>query len=219
VSRKNFDEKKALEYFRKIEGTPYATESALYTAFDAVNATFPSYTDDNFWVFFLNQLSRIGMKSSVNDLMTTGLNKRLGMDTDNTNLSDTIAEIAKRKLDLSEVMAIPDKREWNIDEKTNTTKFICVGMVLEILIFGGMFEGININPSEFTPHDLFMINIYDEDDSKLPWQCKVNNPGWKYCQIGGNKEINGIDIYNTIKPYNGMNERCPGNDNLRINGC
>jgi hypothetical protein len=79
----------------------------------------------------------------------------------------------------------------------------------------------NINEAEFTPRDLFMLKIYETSTENLPWQCKVNNPGWTYCQIGGEREISGMEIYNSIAPYNDMNENCPniGPDFVRPEGC
>ena len=109
-------------------------------------------------------------------------------------------------------MAIPENSEWLYD---GHKKLICSGMVIKFMKVAGVFDEFDeINESEFTPRDLFMMKVYEDSTEQLPWQCKVNNPGWKYCQIGGDRQIDGVDVYNSVEIHNGMAENKKGGARL-----
>lgn len=113
-------------YGEGVEGSPYGNEGAFYTSFDSKNGTFPPFTDDSNAVFFLNLMSNIGLKSSISMFIADGINKRLG--TSGLDLGQCIQEVAARKLDLSEVMAMPENPDWTYGGKK---KLICSGLVVK----------------------------------------------------------------------------------------
>ena len=82
-----------------------------------------------------------------------------------------------------------------------------------------MFGDIKITPYEFTPRDVYMLDIYDKNYKK-PQEFIDDNQDLPYCQLMGKFYLE-LDNYSTIKPYNNMNERCPSlaPDFIREEGC
>jgi hypothetical protein len=76
-----------------------------------------------------------------------------------------------------------------------------------MLYHGGALGNITISPQEFTPRDIMELNIYDKN-YVLPDECKENDPHLPYCQFAGLYELT-PDYYNTVDPYDHMNENCP----------
>jgi len=126
----------------------------------------------------------------------------------------------KKGLSMAEVMAMPELNEYRYSQGE---AWICSALVTMILQQGGIFGDLELNPHEFTPKDVFMLNIYEENPD-LPEQCKINNPGMPFCQILGNfvieKDWKNRE-YNSISPYSRMNERCSSQSPsfFRNDGC
>jgi hypothetical protein len=127
-TRKMFDVGKVWKWYHdeNVEESPYGTSNAFYTSFDSKDRTFPLFTDDSNALFFLNLLSNLGLKSSINTFIADAINNRLG--TSGLDLGQCIQEVAARKLDLSKVMAMPENPDWTYSGKK---QLICSGMVVK----------------------------------------------------------------------------------------
>ena len=97
--------------------------------------------------------------------------------------------------------------------------YVCGCFVAPYYEHCGLFGDITILPKEFTPRDIYTLDIFDKEFKK-PQECIDDNPDLPYCQLMG-KFILESDNYSTIKPYNHMNERCPsqGPAFIREEGC
>ena len=86
---------------------------------------------------------------------------------------------------------------------------------------GGIFGDIEIEPHEFTPRDIYQLDIYDKD-FKLhgPKECLEADPDLDYCMILGKYDIR-VKGYSSIPLYDHMNERCSTQapDYFREEGC
>ena len=79
---------------------------------------------------------------------------------ESTNL--TIAEIghraAQKGMNVSEVTAMPELDSYRYDGKP---ALICSNMVAWMWKAGGLFAGMDINANEFTPFNVYEINLFD----------------------------------------------------------
>jgi hypothetical protein len=94
---------------------------------------------------------------------------------------------------------------------------VCDVFVLNYLKEGGLFKNFNLEVSEFTPKDLYQLNIFNNtwvDNNEC-----LNNDKYM-CQIYG-KFLVEIKNFNSIPIYNNMNQRCPSQAPLykRSNKC
>ncbi len=87
-------------------------------------------------------------------------------------------------------------------------QYICSSLVAKLWKEGGLFEGIDIRPHEFTPKDIYEINFFETDVNKIPKVCTDEHPDLPYCVVYGKYQIY-LPSYNSIAPYDHMNEKCP----------
>ena len=202
ANRAKFNPSKAWKWFRSVENLEYGSHNFIYSLIDDPLHNFDFITDINSAVIMFNLLDMV-VKGSTDLFITGALNKRLG--TEGLTFSQVLYEIDRRKTNLVDVLKIPEKDGWLYNGKQS---FICSAMAIKILQEGGLFAGLAINSHEFTPRDVFMTQLYETDANKMPDLCKQNDPGLPYCQMKGAYLID-PKLYNTIKPYNNMNEKCP----------
>lgn len=95
------------------------------------------------------------------NFFTEGLNKRLG--TDGLDISGVAAEAANRGLSVQEVMAMPEQDGWLYTGKVprDGLSYVCSAYVTALYKAGGLFGDLEINATEFTPKDVYQMNIFD----------------------------------------------------------
>jgi len=84
----------------------------------------------------------------------------------------------------------------------------------------GMFDDMEIQATEFTPRDNYMLDFFDKNFT-LPENCAMTDPNLPYCQLIGKYQMDITRDYSLIKPYPHMNESCPSinPDYIRPDGC
>lgn len=208
ANRKKFDVNKAWAWFQNgIEGLPYGFDNLFFSWIDTRTSNFPLVVDENDWILVWSLMEKIDSKVT-DKFMGNGLNNRLG--TKGLSFAELIVEAAKRDLSLGEVVAMPELDSYTYP---NGPSYVCSCLVTAILRAGGIFDGLDINPHEFTPKDVFMLKIYEEDKPELPKKCMENDPGLPYCQVRGNFKVAqdwSNRVYNSIPLYSGMNNSCAG---------
>ena len=117
---------------------------------------------------------------------------------------------------VEEMMAIPEEEGIVYHDGLSYT---CSCFVIAFWKHGGMFGDMEILPNEFSPRDLYTLDVFDKNFQR-PQECIDDNPDLPYCQVTG-KFIVDLENYSTVKPYSHMNERCPsiGPDFIRVDGC
>ena len=212
--RNKLDVNKAWTWFEnEVEGLPYGFKNFAFTWIDTVNNSFPFITTNDFEDLFFSMLYKFYPKGA--DLFgTEAFNFRL--KTKGLNIPQIIAEAARRGMTFEELMAIPEEEGLPYE---GGIAYTCSCFVIAFWEHGGMFGDIKLLPNEFTPRDLYTLDIFDKE-FKRPQECIDDNPDIPYCQVTGSFKIE-LDNYSTVKPYSHMNERCPsiGPDFIREDGC
>ena len=62
--------------------------------------------------------------------------------------------------------------------------YICSSFVIAFWKHGGLFGDLEINPNEFSPGDIYTLDIFDKEFNR-PQECIDDNPDLPYCQIMG----------------------------------
>lgn len=57
---------------------------------------------------------------------------------------------------------------------------VCSSFVVEMYKQGGLFGNLTINSAEFTPRDLYQLNIFHKDFQR-PEECVKADPDVPYC--------------------------------------
>jgi hypothetical protein len=215
--RKKFNNTKALEWFMNgIEGQPYGYPIFLFGWIDTVDSNMPWAITHEHLEFLFTVLEKI--YPDLADLMLgQGMNVRLG--TNNLTLSQTVAEAARRNLTFEQLVAIPEKD--GAKYKDGQEKYTCAVFVANFWKNGGLFDGFEIQGQEFTPKDIYQLDIYEKDyKDKRPEGCKLADPDLPYCQLIGNFTVD-LPGYSSIQMYDHMNENCPSlaPDYVRPDGC
>ena len=79
-------------------------------------------------------------------------------------------------------MAIPEKDGW---QYPTGPAYVCSSFATAVWKHAGLFGDIEINPSEVTPRDIYLLNFLENDASKRPQACKDADPTLQYCQFTG----------------------------------
>ena len=212
--RNKLDVNKANLWFEnEVEGLLYGYHNFIFSWIDTTTKNMPFITQQEFVEFVFSLMSKIYPKAS-DLLVTEGLNLRLG--TKNMTLQQVIAEAARRGKSFEELMAEP---ELEGVEYHDGLSYVCSCFVIAYFKHGGMFDNIDFSPNEFTPKDVYTLDIFDKDFIK-PQECIEDNPDLPYCQLVGKFYLE-LNDYSTVKPYDHMNEKCPsqGPDFIREDGC
>ena len=150
----------------------------VMAAFDVTQNALPIFMSSEHLLLIIGVIEKIKAPLSMTFLGYT-MNKRLG--TDNLTSSELAVEMAKRNLTFEEVMTWPEKDEWTYFDGEN---WVCSGFVVGIYKEAGLFEGLEVEAHEFTPKDIYMMNIFDKNyKEKRPAECKEADPDLEYCQI------------------------------------
>jgi len=209
-----FDEEKAWAWFKETEGMPYGFRNFLFSFLDTETQNLPPVLDMEFAVFVFSLLDRMIPGSPTDRLYKEALNWRLGTkDLDLYQLKEVIAE---RGLTFGKVFAMVETDKVMYSDGYS---YVCSAYVASFYKQSGMLGDVEINPPEFTPRDVYILNIFKSGDDR-PQVCRDTDPDLPYCQIMGSWKMD-LPGFNTITPYSNMMERCPtlAPDYFRPDGC
>jgi len=202
--RKKFNAEKALKWFEeKAEGLNYGYHNFLFSWIDTPDKNMPSLLQTETVIMVMSILEKIS-RSTIDLIIGEALNMRVG--TKNKKIHEVAYEAAKRNQTIEDVLAMPEIEGWEYSDGKN---YVCSCFVIGFYKNGDMFEGMEINATEFTPKDVYQLAIFDREfKNNRPQICRDADPESEYCQIMGKYRIE-TPGYSTIKPYSRMNERCP----------
>ena len=212
--RKKLDEKKANDWFINVaEGLNYGYHNFIFTWIDTVDKNFPFVLTHEIVELVFSIVSYVAPEVS-DKFLTEAVNIRLG--TKGLTLQQAIAEGARQGKTFEEILAEPETEGRVYSDGYN---YVCSAFVIAFWKHGGLFGDLEIEPNEFSPSNIYTLDIFDKE-FKRPQECIDDNPDLPYCQLMG-KFVIELDNYSTIKPYSHMNERCPslGPDFIREEGC
>lgn len=83
-------------------------------------------------------------------------------------------------------MAKPEVEGWIYEgEKPRDGRsYVCSCFVTSVYKAAGLYDGLDINSTEFGPGDVYEVNFYDKH-YEFPEQCKQDDPNPQWCQIAG----------------------------------
>lgn len=112
-------------------------------------------------------------------------------------------------MEVQDLMAQPEQDGWvySGEEPRDGLSYVCSSYVSSFYKVAGLYDGHFINATEQTPRDIYMLDVF-QHDFKRPKACVEADPDLPYCQLTGNYRMK-LPGYNTIKPYDYMNEACP----------
>ena len=213
--RKKLDVEKAVKWFESIEGTPYGYRNFLFSWIDTPYKNLPSLLDSETVILVFTILEKIS-KKTVDTILGVAFNMRVG--TKGKSMHEVAYEAAKKNITIEGVLAIVEKEGWVYSDGLN---YVCSCFVIAFYKHGDMFGDLDIEPNEFTPKDVYQLNIYDRTyKDRRPKICKDADPQLEYCQVIGKYQVT-LPGYASIEPYAHMNENCPsiGPEYLRPEGC
>lgn len=124
-------------------------------------------------------------------------------------------------MSIQDVMAMPEIDGWEYTgiEPRDGKNWVCSAYVAALYKAGGLFGELDINATEFTPRDVYMLDFFDTKIVR-PQACIDADSELPYCQLLGNYRMT-LPGYSTITPYANMNERCASvwPDYIREDGC
>lgn len=88
--------------------------------------------------------------------MAEALNKRLG--TTGLNLPQCAVEAADRGMTINDLFSIPEEDGW---EYSDGQSMVCSSFVTAMYKHAGLFEGIEVTATEFTPRDVYQLNFWN----------------------------------------------------------
>lgn len=203
--RAKFNETAAWEYARSMEGLPYGFHNLIFSWIDTIEGNYPPPLDANLVASVMTVWSQL-QPTYAGNLWNEALNKRLG--TQGLGLPEILVEVEKRGSSFAELLAIPERDNWTYNDGKSAS---CVAFILEMYKEAGIFGelGSSIEVTEFTIKDAYLLNIFENDSSRLPKWCNDGDTvELPFCQIRGKYRME-LPGYNTMNLYPHMNERCP----------
>ncbi|CAD8091658.1 unnamed protein product [Paramecium primaurelia] len=211
--RAQWDQEAAMEYWKKMEGQPYGYHTFLFGWIDTPKDNYPKPLSAEFATYLFSFIEKIA-PGPITSLVGEALNKRLG--TEGLSVSEIAIEAAKQGIELSDLYAMVERDEWIYSDGPSQA---CAAFVTAMYKAAGLFKPFHIEALEFTPKDIYQLKFFDSN-YVVPEKCKINDPDLPYCQLMGTHRIE-LEWYNTVEPYENMNQRCPSiaPEYIRPDGC
>jgi len=205
-ARERFNEAAAQKFFFDTEGLPYGYHNFLFGWIDTAEDNWPPLLPQQFGPIIFALLEKVA-PATADIFYSQAINKRLGVES--LKIEELAALAGERGLTLDDVMALPEEEGWEYHgiEPRDGRAYVCSAYVAAVYQAAGMFYPDIINGPEFTPKDVYTLDIFDLD-YKRPAICEEVDPGQPFCQINGKYRMK-FPGYTTIKPYNKMAEHCP----------
>ncbi|CAI9295244.1 unnamed protein product [Lactuca saligna] len=203
--RSKFNETAAWEYAQSMIGLPYGYHNLIFSWIDTISDNYPPPLDANLVASVMTVWNQLQPAYAAN-MWNEALNKRLG--TKGLDLPDILVEVEKRGSSFAELLTIPEQDDWVYADGKSTS---CVAFVLEMYKEAGLFGNLasEIQVTEFTIKDAYMLNFFEDDLSRLPKWCNEGDTvELPFCQIKGKYRME-LPGYNTMNPYPYMTENCP----------
>eukprot|EP00743_Colponemidia_sp_Colp-15_P001755 GILK01001916.1.p1 GENE.GILK01001916.1~~GILK01001916.1.p1 ORF type:complete len:580 (+),score=78.82 GILK01001916.1:43-1740(+) len=211
--RARFDNDKAEAQYKSVAGLPYGYHNFLFGWIDTPRDNYPAHLVAETALAVFALIDRLAPKVTET-FINQALNFRLG--TKGLNMAEIYAEMDRQKISPADLIAKVEDDSWVYSDGPS---MVCSVFVTSIYKAAGILGDIEINATEFTPRDVYTLNIFDTNSNR-PAQCESADPQQPWCQILGKYRLT-LPGYSTLAPYSHMNERCPSKAPLyiRSDGC
>jgi hypothetical protein len=215
--RAKFNETAAQEFFYQTEGLPYGYHNFLFGWIDTAEDNLPPLLPPGFMPILFSMIEDFA-PHTTDVFISQALNKRLG--TEGLTIKQLAGEAGRKNLTLEDLMGMVEVEGWIYSgiEPRDGLSYVCSAYVAALYQAAGLFPGA-INGPEFTPRDVYSLDIFDKNFVR-PEVCQKADPNQPYCQILGKYRMTHPD-YSTVSPYIHMAEHCPTQAPLyeRLAGC
>jgi len=205
-----FNEDKAVQWFKSVEGMPYGWHNFIYTFLDTVYDNLPRPTSPDLIAQLLGvyePMAPITSKGSVYSMIIMGLNHRLDATCQTMQcIYDIIDPLG---MPLFDVAVQPESDAWLYPG--NGCADLCYSMVCDVFVMEMYRNAGLVMPSfqstEQTPKDTYQMALFDSS-WKRPKECIMADPDLPYCQLMGGYTLV-LPGYNGMALYTDMNHHCP----------
>ncbi len=171
-NKNKFDEKKAWKFIKSVYGTPFGFHGYFTATFDKPEHSTPEWWHIEWFSLLFVMLEKI-MHKNIYPIYTSTLEKRLGGKT----IAKNFEIIFKQKKNVGDILATPEKDEWVYNDGPS---YVCSALVAGIYKSAGIFGNLKINAKEFTPKDVYELEIFDKTGKYIPEECKPYSK-YGYC--------------------------------------
>jgi hypothetical protein len=209
-----FDEDAFWEWFRNdAAGQPYGFHNFVYSFIDTPH-NLPEPADNEVLMWLLTTLDRLspgtggGPGVSVYSIFVEALSHRGPTGCTNTTCVEIWADA--HNTTLGDIAVIPEQDSWRYDDGKNMSR-VCSAYAADVWKHAGLFDLDFYQATEQTPKDNYQMAIFDGshfDKTNCPIGLMTTANGDTYCQLMGPYFLP-LNDYNTIVPYQGMNNHCP----------
>ncbi|KAJ9560902.1 hypothetical protein OSB04_006062 [Centaurea solstitialis] len=202
--RSKFNETAAWEYAQSMIGLPYGYHNFIFSWIDTISDNYPPPLDAHLVASVMTVWSQL-QPAYAAKMWNESLNKRLG--TQGLDLPEILVEVERCGSSFAELLTIPEQDDWVYVDGKSTS---CVAFVLGMYKVAGLFGDLasQIQVTEFTIKDAYMLNFFENDSSRLPKWCNEGDTvELPFCQIKGKYRME-LPEYNTLDPYPHMAETC-----------
>jgi len=233
-ARKNFDNKKAVEFFMKHRGIDYGYPTLFTGWIDTVQKNYPclpkssqdtEYThclEWDHWEIVFGLLDHIDHETCFKMVGQSYYHRLFSNQiniTEDLSLNNIFKIAYDKNISLNQLPTFIEKDEWNYimkrninfdnENKNNYKAMVCCTFTCNIWKAGKLFGNLTdeINCNEFTNYDIFSMSFLDKNP-KLLEKCKKNDPFNNLCQLTGKYRLF-LNDHSTRSPYKHMNEYCP----------
>eukprot|EP00744_Colponema_vietnamica_P002476 GILI01003875.1.p2 GENE.GILI01003875.1~~GILI01003875.1.p2 ORF type:complete len:573 (+),score=211.74 GILI01003875.1:60-1778(+) len=211
--RAKFDNEAAVRAYKEVGGLPYGYHNFLFGWIDTPRENLPAYLSPEIFGVLFPVIDKL-LPQVMSIFFNEAINLRLG--TKGLNTVELMAELDRRNIKLEEAIAMVEQDEWVYSDGHS---LVCSVFATYIYKASGILGDINVMHTEFTPRDVYSLNIFDNSFNRAQ-KCADADPDLPYCQILGKYKLT-LPGYSTIQPYSHMAEKCPsmGPDYFRPEGC
>ncbi|KAJ4457546.1 putative Tryptophan synthase alpha chain [Paratrimastix pyriformis] len=217
--RRRFDEAKAREYFRSMEGLPYGYHNFLFAHVDRDDETdFPPPLSSETLIAYATIGDRVSHKWVATAILE-GMSQRLKYYYGGLGPVGSMAELwdvcNRANITIRQLWSLPERDSWVYSDGPSR---VCSVFAVDMLRAAGAIDGaIDIQATEFTPRlttacisrrsDLYMLDIYDVRPEALPAVCAKRDPSLRWCHLCGHYQVDPPGV-SSVPLYPRMNERC-----------
>ena len=181
------------QWWNKYEGTTYGYYNLLWGWIDTLDNNFPEPLTKEFLTLVISFMERNNIyANTVKSVFLDSINKKIELIT-NKSSNRTLLEIINWGIDnnlkIWDIWIKSEKDNWLYN---NAPSRVCDTLILSFFKLGKIIPNY-VQISEFTPKDLYELNIWDN---------------YHTIQIMGKYNIS-IPQWNTINFYKNINEKCP----------
>jgi hypothetical protein len=209
--QKQWDNDKAVAFFKQVEGMPYGWHNFIYTFLDTEYNNLPRPVTPDLMEQVIGMAEpRIPFdsKASIYSMVIQGLNHRLG--TSCTTMNCVYNFIDPLGESLFNVASMPEQDAWTYPGNgcpyDQCRSMVCDVFVMEVYQNAGLQLPV-FQATEQTPKDTYELEIFDAH-WRRPNACIEADPDLPYCQVLGRYQLT-LNNFNARAPYANMNEKCP----------